>query len=205
MTATKQKPEPQPVSRFDKAVTGGTHMRTLTSWALAVLVLAAIVSAQETKMKLSSPSFAHNQPIPKKHTGDGQDVSPALKWEGAPAETKSFVLICDDPDAMSVAGMVWDHWVIWNIPSTATELPENVEKKEDVLGGAKQGLNSWPKVGYNGPLPPPGHGVHRYHFKLYALDIELRLPAKSTKKQIETAMKDHVLARAELIGTYERK
>jgi Raf kinase inhibitor-like YbhB/YbcL family protein len=180
-------------------------MRALTSWALAVLVLAAGVAAEEAKMKLSCSSFAHNQPIPKKHTGEGQDVSPPLKWEGAPAGTKSFALICDDPDAMSVAGKVWDHWVIWNIPATTTELPENVEKKEVVLGGAKQGLNSWPKVGYNGPMPPPGHGVHHYHFKLYALDIELSLPAKSTKHQVQAALKGHILAQAELIGTYERK
>lgn len=174
---------------------------------LAPLLCSAVIAGygEEASMKLSSPSFQHNQPLPKKHTGEGQDVSPLLKWEGAPTGTKSFALICDDPDAMSVAGKVWDHWVIWNIPAATTELPENVEQKEVVLGGAKQGLNSWPKVGYNGPMPPPGHGVHHYHFKLYALDTELSLPPKATKKQIEAAMKGHILAQAELIGTYERK
>ena len=156
-------------------------------------------------MKLTSPSFQHNQPIPKKFTGEGADVSPELKWDGAPAGTKSFALVCDDPDAMSVAGKVWDHWVIWNIPAGTTSLPEGVEKKETVLGGARQGLNTWPRLGYNGPMPPPGHGVHHYHFKLYALDTELDLPAKSTKKQLEAAMKGHILAQCELIGTYERK
>jgi Raf kinase inhibitor-like YbhB/YbcL family protein len=152
-------------------------------------------------MKLSSLSFQHNQRIPKQFTGEGPDVSPALKWESSPAGTKSFALICDDPDAMSVAGKVWVHWVVWNIPANKTELPENASKTG---AGLKQGLNTWPRLGYNGPMPPPGHGVHHYHFKLYALDTMVELPAKSTKKQLEAAMKGHVLAQAELIGTYER-
>lgn len=156
-------------------------------------------------MKLSSPLFQHGQPIPKQFTGEGADISPPLKWEGAPASTKSLALICDDPDAMSVAGKVWVHWVIWNIPATATGLPENVEKKEIVLGGARQGMNSWPRLGYNGPMPPPGHGVHHYHFKLYALDTVLDLPPRATKSQLEAAMKGHILAETELVGTYERK
>ena len=156
-------------------------------------------------MKLTSSAFQHNQRIPAKFTGEGADVSPSLKWEGAPSGVKSFALICDDPDAMSVAGKVWDHWLIWNIPATATELPENVEKKETVLGEAKQGMNGWPRLGYNGPMPPPGHGVHHYHFKLYALDTVLSLSAKAVKKQLLDAIKGHVLAEAELIGTYERK
>jgi Raf kinase inhibitor-like YbhB/YbcL family protein len=185
---------------------GFVRMRFVTTHALLLSVcMAGAHKAEAATMKLTSPSFAHNQPIPNKHAGDGQDVSPALKWEAAPVGTKSFVLICDDPDAMSVAGKVWDHWVIWNIPATTAELPENVEKKAVVLGGVKQGLNSWPEVGYNGPLPPPGHGVHHYHFKLYALDVELSLPARSTKQQVEAAMKGHVLGQAELMGTYERK
>ncbi|MBM3859486.1 MAG: YbhB/YbcL family Raf kinase inhibitor-like protein [Verrucomicrobia bacterium] len=167
--------------------------------------MASVACAKEIKMKLSGPSFQHNQPIPSKFTGEGADVSPALKWEGAPVDTKSFALICDDPDAMSVAGRVWDHWLIWNIPATATELAENVEKKETVLGVAKQGMNGWPRLGYNGPMPPPGHGVHHYIFKLYALDTVLSLPAQATKKQLLDAMKGHVLAEAELVGTYERK
>jgi len=170
--------------------------------AMAVATLAA---EPETTMKLTSPSFQHNQPIPQKFTGEGPDVSPELRWEGAPAGTKSFALVCDDPDAMSVAGKVWDHWVIWNIPAGMNALPEGVAKSETVLGGARQGLNTWPKLGYNGPMPPPGHGVHHYHFKLYALDTELDLPAKSTKKQLEAAMKGRILAQCELIGTYERK
>ena len=158
-------------------------------------------------MKLTSPAFASNQRIPTRYTGEGANVSPSLKWEGAPSGAKSFALICDDPDAMSVAGKVWDHWLIWNIPATVTELPENVAKTETVaaLAGAKQGLNSRPQLGYNGPMPPPGRGLHHYHFKLYALDAMLNLQAKATKPQLEAEMKGHVLAEAELIGIYERK
>lgn len=178
-------------------------VNVLVCW---IMTLSAVLAdAAEGPMKLSSPSFQHGQPIPKQFTGEGADISPPLKWEGAPANTKSLALICDDPDAMSVAGKVWVHWVIWNIPATATGLPENVEKKEIVLGGARQGMNSWPRLGYNGPMPPPGHGVHHYHFKLYALDTVLDLPPRATKSQLEAAMKGHILAETELVGTYERK
>lgn len=183
-------------------------MRRMTSYALMLaFFLAGIANAKEPIMKLSSPSFAANERIPTKFTGEGIDVSPQLKWEGVPGETKSFALICDDPDAMSVAGVVWVHWVIWNIPGTAKELPENVAKTETVkaLGEARQGMNTWPRLGYNGPMPPPSHGVHHYHFKLYALDTTLSLAPKSTKQQLEAAMKGHILAQAEYLGTYERK
>ncbi|MCS7048464.1 MAG: YbhB/YbcL family Raf kinase inhibitor-like protein [Verrucomicrobiae bacterium] len=172
---------------------------------IAFLCSCALADAEEVKMKLSSAAFAAGQRIPQKYTGEGADISPPLSWEGAPAGTKSFALICDDPDAVRVAGKVWVHWVIWNIPGTATGLPENVEKKEVVLNGARQGMNSWPRLGYNGPMPPPGHGVHHYHFKLYALDAVLDLPPRATKQQLEAAMKGHILAEAELIGTYEQK
>ncbi len=153
-------------------------------------------------MKLTSPSFQHQQPIPAKHTGEGADVSPALKWEGAPSATKSFALICDDPDA---PGGTWVHWVIYNIPAGTTELPEGVAKSDTVLGGARQGVNDFGRVGYGGPMPPRGHGKHRYFFKLYALKSALELPARATKAQLEAAMKGQILAQAELVGTYERR
>ena len=170
-----------------------------------VMWLAMVTIANQGKeatMKLSSPAFAEGQPIPTKFTCTGQDVSPALKWEGASAGTKSFALICDDPDAMSVAGKVWVHWVVWNIPATTSELPEDVSKSDAKL---QQGMTDFGRSGYGGPCPPPKHGVHHYHFKLYALDAQLNLPDKATKKQLETAMKAHILAKAELIGTFERK
>lgn len=174
---------------------------------LLALTISVFALNTEVAMKLTSTAFENNQRIPKQFTGDGADISPALQWDGAPAGTKSFALVCDDPDAMSVAGKVWDHWLIWNIPASAKELPENVAKTETVtaLGGARQGLNGWPRLGYNGPLPPTGHGVHHYHCRLYALDAMLALPAKATKRQLLDAIKGHVLAQAELIGTYERK
>jgi Raf kinase inhibitor-like YbhB/YbcL family protein len=170
-------------------------------------MMAVGATAEEVVMKLSSPSFEPQQRIPREFTGEGPDISPALNWAGAPAGTKSFALICDDPDAVSVAGKVWVHWVIWNIPATATGLPQNVAKTETVaaLGGARQGMNTWPRLGYNGPMPPPGHGVHHYHFRLYALDTLLDLPARSTAAQLEAAMHGHILGRAELVGTYERR
>jgi Raf kinase inhibitor-like YbhB/YbcL family protein len=182
----------------------------LITLTLAVFLAISRAGGKGTTMaefKLSSPGFRHNQPIPAKFTCEGQDVSPSLKWEGAPAGTKSFALICDDPDAQSVAGFVWVHWVIWGIPATAMGLPENVAKTESVpaLGGAMQGENSWPRPGYNGPCPPPGHGVHHYHFKLYALDMEPSLKPRATKHQLEEAVRGHVLAMAELVGTYQRQ
>ena len=159
------------------------------------------------EFKLSSPGFRRNQPVPAKFTCEGQDVSPSLEWEGAPAGTKSFALICDDPDAQSVAGFVWVHWVIWGIPATATGLPENVAKTEIVpaIGDAKQGENSGSRLGYGGPCPPRGHGVHHYHFKVYALDMIPALKPGATKRQLEEAMRGHILAMAELVATYQRE
>ena len=152
-------------------------------------------------MKLSSPSFEHQQSIPAKHTGEGADASPALQWEGAPSSAKSLALIVDDPDA---PGRTWVHWVVYDIPAGATELPEGVAKL-DTVGGARQGVNDFGKVGYNGPMPPRGRGPHRYFFKLYALKSELDLKPRATKAQLETAMKGQILAQAELVGTYERR
>ncbi len=152
-------------------------------------------------MKLTSPSFENQQPIPAKHTCEGADASPALKWEGAPSGTKSFALICDDLDA---PGAVWVHWVIYNIPATTTELPEGVAKS-DTVAGAMQGVNSFGKVGYGGPCPPRGHGKHRYFFTLYALKSQLDLKPRATTKGLGAVMMGQILAQAELVGTYERK
>jgi Raf kinase inhibitor-like YbhB/YbcL family protein len=171
---------------------------------LTAVLLSACASAraEEAKMQftLSSPSFQSNQPMRAKHSCEGADASPALKWEGAPAGAKSFALICDDPDA---PGGSWVHWVIYGIPAKTTELPESVAKTDSV-SGAKQGMNDFGKVGYGGPCPPPGHGVHHYHFRLYALDTELNLAPRLTRRQLDSAMKGHVLAQRELIGTYQR-
>ena len=151
----------------------------------------------------SSPSFRNNQPMPAKHSCEGADASPALKWEGTPSGTKGFALICDDPDA---PGVPWVHWVIYGIPTSTTDLPEGVAKTDSVaaLGSAKQGVNDFGNVGYGGPCPPRGHGVHHYHFRLYALDAELNLAPRVSRRQLEAAVKGHILAQTELIGTYQR-
>jgi Raf kinase inhibitor-like YbhB/YbcL family protein len=179
---------------------------------IAVTVHATEKEATMAQFTLSSPSFRNNQPMPAKHSCEGQDASPALKWEGAPAGTKSFAVIADDPDA---PGGSWVHWVIYNISGNVVELAENVSKGDTVAwvayeiatysAGAKQGMNDFGKVGYGGPCPPRGHGVHHYHFRLYALDTDLNLTPRVTRKQLESAMKGHILAQAELVGTYQRE
>jgi Raf kinase inhibitor-like YbhB/YbcL family protein len=161
------------------------------------------------KFEFTSTAFKNNHAVPKEYTGEGDDVSPPLAWDDAPPNTKEFALICDDPDAPSPEP--WVHWVIYGIPADARALPEGVKSNAPQLTKpvtARQGKNSWPSgvtTGYRGPLPPPGHGVHHYHFKLYALDARLDLPSGSTKQQLLDAMKSHVLGEAELVGTYERK
>jgi len=150
---------------------------------------------------LNSSGFADGSPIPSKYTCDGNDVSPPMKWSGVPDGTKSLALICDDPDAP--AG-IWVHWVMYNIPATVTELPEGVPTSDAVLGSARQGVNDFRRIGYGGPCPPRGN-PHRYYFKLYALDTELTLKPKATKKDVVNAMQGHILAEGQLMGTYRRR
>ncbi|HVH68180.1 MAG TPA: YbhB/YbcL family Raf kinase inhibitor-like protein [Gemmatimonadales bacterium] len=151
---------------------------------------------------LTSPAFADGAAIPVRHTCDGPDVSPALSWSGAPAGTRSFALIMDDPDAP--AG-TWVHWVLYNLPASTTELPDSVAKVEALdLGGARQGRNDFRHPGYGGPCPPPG-SAHRYFFKLYALDAALELRPGAQKHELEAAIQGHMLAMAQLVGTYARR
>jgi Raf kinase inhibitor-like YbhB/YbcL family protein len=152
-------------------------------------------------LQITSTAFSEGQPIPAKYSCEGSDISPPLKWTNAPANTKSFALIADDPDAP--AG-TWVHWVLYDLPPNTTGLPEDVAKTQFIAGNAKQGLNSWPRLGYGGPCPPPGK-PHRYFFKLYALDTMLDLKLGATKKDVEAAMKGHILAEGQLMGTYQRK
>jgi Raf kinase inhibitor-like YbhB/YbcL family protein len=160
-------------------------------------------SEEESVMKIqvTSTAFAQNQPIPQKYTGQGDDISPPLQWTGAPPNTKSFALICDDVDAPMGT---FTHWVMYNVPSTETVLSENVPKTEMLDDGGKQGKNSFGNIGYNGPMPPPGK-PHRYFFKLYALDTTLDLDSGVEKEDLLSAMKDHILAEGELMGTYQRQ
>ena len=149
---------------------------------------------------LTSSSFNNGGDIPKKFTCEGQDVSPAFSWNGAPQGVQSFALIADDPDAPA---WTWVHWVVYDLPAAAHQLPEGVAKTDEVLGGGRQGINDFRKVGYGGPCPPPGR-PHRYFFKLYALDSMLNLKPKASKRDVEQAMKGHILAQTELMGKYKR-
>jgi Raf kinase inhibitor-like YbhB/YbcL family protein len=153
---------------------------------------------------LSSPAFAPNGPIPSKYTCEGADISPPLKWSGAPDGTRSFALIVDDPDAPDPAKpqRVFVHWVVYNIPSSTNELPENASKT-GLPPGAMQGTNDFGKQAYGGPCPPIGR--HRYFFKLYALDSQLKGLVNPTKAQLESAIRGHTLDNTQLIGTYEKK
>ena len=154
---------------------------------------------------ITSASFVANSVIPKKHTGEADDTSPPLAWSGVPNGTRELALICDDPDAPRTEP--WVHWVIYGISPGTQSLPEAVPPRENLQEpqGACQGLNDFGKPGYGGPMPPRGHGTHHYHFKLYALDAQLNLPPRQTKKKLLEAMKGHIVAQGELVGTYERK
>ena len=173
-------------------------------YSLILAVTLSITGAHEVIMAfaLSSTAFKDGAAIPVKHTCDGADVSPPLAWSGAPPGTRTFALIADDPDAP--AG-TWVHWVLYNLPATVSELPENVAKVETHdLGGARQGRTDFRRPGYCGPCPPPGP-AHRYFFKLYALDALLNLKAGAQKKDVEAAMQGHVLGTTQLMGTYARQ
>ncbi len=153
------------------------------------------------KIQLTSAAFADGQPIPVKYTADALDISPPLAWTNAPAGTKSFALIADDPDAP--AGD-WTHWVIYDLPPASTALAEDTLKVAKLRNGAKQALNDFKKTGYSGPAPPPGK-AHRYIFKLYALDAMTGLAPGATKADLFKAMEGHVLGEGQLKGTYQRQ
>lgn len=151
---------------------------------------------------LTSTAFPPAGAIPTRYTCEGDDVSPPLAWSDVPAGTKRLVLIVDDPDAPDPRAprMTWVHWVLYDIPPTPPALPENAGKAP---AGARDGTNDWKRPGYGGPCPPVGR--HRYVHKLYALDVELGDLGAATKVTVERAMDGHVLGRAELIGTYEKR
>jgi len=144
------------------------------------------------ELAIKSPVFEPNSLIPKKHSCDGQNTNPPLTIEGTPKEAKSIALVVDDPDAPSGT---FDHWVVWNIPPSITKIAENSVPGTEGLNGAR-------RMGFMGPCPPSG--THRYFFKVYALDSELKLGVRSTKRDLDKAMKDHILAKGELVGLYHR-
>jgi Raf kinase inhibitor-like YbhB/YbcL family protein len=151
-------------------------------------------------LEMKSGDFAAGGNIPKQFTCDGADISPVLEWGAPPAGTQSFALIADDPDAPVGT---WVHWVIFDMPANLRRLPQNFPKREQAGDGSRQGQNDFGKIGYGGPCPPGGQ-VHRYFFKLYALDAKLNLKPGATKKEVEQTMQGHVLARGEYMGRYSR-
>lgn len=155
-------------------------------------------------MTLKSPAFFHEGEIPRLFTCDGDDISPALTWTGLPENTKSLVLIVDDPDAPDPAHpkMTWVHWLLYNIPPEISEIAQGITAGQ-LPAGVKEGKNDWKRTGYGGPCPPIGR--HRYFHKLYALDIILPDLHSPDKAALEKAMAGHFIGRAELIGTYQRQ
>lgn len=177
--------------------------RPLVFLSLFVFSSFVLAETQEAAMQIHSSAFQNNTAIPGQYTCDGADSSPPLTWVQIPAGSKSLALIVDDPDAPDPAApkRTWVHWVLYNLPANSTGLPEAVKA---LPAGTGQGLNDWKKTGYGGPCPPIGR--HRYFHKLYALDIEL--PAETgtpNKAKLEQLMQGHILATAELIGTYQKK
>lgn len=159
-----------------------------------------IKEEKKMEIKITSSAFEHEGMIPSRYTCDGENISPPLKWEGIPENAKSIALICDDPDAPMGT---WVHWVLYDLPADVNELPEGVPDDEILENGAKQGRNSWGRIGYGGPCPPSG--THRYFFKIYALDKMLNLEPGITKEKLLKAMEGHVVAQGELMGKYRRK
>ena len=150
-------------------------------------------------MQLTSKAFKEGGAIPKKYTCEGGDVSPPLEWTSVPDEAMTLALISDDPDA---SNGVWVHWVLYNIPAHIMEIPENLPREGQLENGTMQGQNDFKKIGYGGPCPPSG--IHRYVFKIYALDKELDLAPGATNKQLLQAMEGHILDRAQFLGTYSK-
>lgn len=177
---------------------------SLAATATVLLASATVLWAQKkpsaTKFELTTSSFTPGGNIPRQFTCQGEDISPALAWTEPPPGTQSLALIMDDPDAPMGTFV---HWVVYNLPGGARQLPDRVPRKDDLAGGGVQGRNDFATTGYGGPCPPPGK-PHRYFFKLYALDSKLNLQAGIPKRDVEQAMKGHILAEAHLMGRYGR-
>lgn len=154
----------------------------------------------ESQMKITTPAFTDGQPVPARYTCTGENISPALVFEGLPAGAKSLALIVDDPDA---PGGTWVHWVLYNLPPGLAGLPEKLASGATLSGTGSQGPTSFGRPGYGGPCPPPGK-PHRYFFKLYALDLEPSMPVGLDKTALLKQMDGHILAQAQLMGTFQR-
>jgi Raf kinase inhibitor-like YbhB/YbcL family protein len=171
--------------------------------ALAAPATAMRVEEVTMTITIHSTAFEHLGAIPAKYTCEGEDVSPPLQWQGVPPQAKSLVLIVDDPDAPDPQApkMTYVHWVLYNLPPDSNGLPEAVHAQK-LPKGTLEGQNDWKRTGYGGPCPPIGR--HRYFFKLYALDVVLENMERPTKADLEAAIKGHVIAQSEIIGTYQK-
>jgi Raf kinase inhibitor-like YbhB/YbcL family protein len=168
---------------------------------IPLIVAAVAVGGGRTMgFEIKSPAFTQSGMIPRKHTCDGPDVSPALEWTGVPEGAKTLALICDDPDAPVGT---WVHWVLYNLPAHVTNLPEGVPTTEKIDQGASQGTNDFGRIGYGGPCPPPGT-PHRYLFKLYALDDKIPLAPGTKKKEVMKALENHIIGQSEIMGKFGR-
>ena len=167
---------------------------------LVTIIVNPLYAEEKMSFTIKSTAFTDGGTIPSKYTCEGKDVSPPLSWEGVPGNTRSLVLIIDDPDAPDPKApkMTWVHWVLYNIPSDASGLAE----AGTLPAGTEVGLNDWKRTGYGGPCPPIGR--HRYFHKLYALDTVLKGMHRPDKAHVEKAMKGHIIAKTELVGTYEK-
>lgn len=182
----------------------------VASVAFPTVSAAQASSGPAATLTVTSPTLTAGQPIPKQHTADGENTSPAFAWTGAPATTRSFALVCDDPDVLipPTNPQPFVHWVIYNIPGAAKGLPANIPIDPAAampaeIAGATQGPSGFRRPIYRGPAPPPGK-VHNYHFTVFALDVA-ELPAGLTKAQLVEAMAGHIVGQGELVATYERK
>lgn len=200
------------------------HARLPSAVLLAAVLIAAVVAPPGCKrqgasapigeaqqkgepsmpMTITSAAFRDGAPIPARYTGDGANLSPPLAWSGLPPRTVELALVCDDPDAPRAEP--WVHWVIYKLPAATPGLPEGIGDDENLSSpaGAMQGVTTSGSVGYRGPAPPSGHGTHHYRFHLYALDAALPLQPRLAKERLLEAVRGHVLAEAELVGTYQR-
>jgi Raf kinase inhibitor-like YbhB/YbcL family protein len=156
--------------------------------------------SKSAEIRLTSSAFEQGGSIPSVYSCEGEDVSPDLQWSGAPVTTRSYALVCEDPDAPRGT---YIHWVLFNVPGDAVELNRAVPSVPELPSGARHGRNTAGDMAYAGPCPPPG-SPHRYFFRLYALDISLNLPAGATKAELEKAMNQHIVAQGTLMGRYKR-
>jgi hypothetical protein len=194
----------KPQSRHHNYWIRGLQIVTALMFSSLVLMTVNLLRAEEIMaLTLKSSAFDNGGEIPSRYTCEGEDVSPSLVWTGVPETARSLVLIIDDPDAPDPKApkMTWVHWVLYNIPPDLTGLPEGVVPAK-LSPGMMEGLNDWKRIGYGGPCPPIGR--HRYFHKLYALDTVLEVMNTPTKANVEVAMKGHVIAKTELMGTYKK-